>query len=313
MIDYSTAFVFAALVTYVIALICFAIDISALGARLSPRRVRRAANIGLALSWLGAGLHAVGIVLRAVAAGRVPWANMYEFSLVFAFAAIAAFLFLQRRRDIRYLGVFVTFLAVVVLSVAVFTLFVPADGVQPALNSYWLAIHVSVAAFSTGLFSVAAAASVLQLIQHRQAVRATPEPQRALVGAGASTDSEGTAQSDQPVSFVSRLMSHIPSDTALERFSYRLNAVGFVGWTFTVVAGAIWAEHAWGRPWGWDPKETWSLVTWLIYACYLHVRATVGWKIDKFAWFVLVGFLSLMANFYIVNIFIPGLHSYSGL
>ena len=312
MIDYSTAFVLAALATYVIALLCFGIDISALGAGRSVRRVRRAANIGLALSWLGIGLHAVGIVLRAVAAGRVPWANMYEFSLAFSFAAMAAFLLLQRRRDIRYLGVFVTLLAVVVLCVAVFTLFVPADGVQPALDSYWLAIHVSVAAFSTGLFSVAAGASVLQLIQYRQSLRTASEPQRALVGAGSGTNAV-TSRSDQPTGFVGRVMGHVPSDIALERFSYRLNAVGFVGWTFTVIAGAVWAEHAWGRPWGWDPKETWSLVTWLIYACYLHVRATVGWRIDKFAWFVLLGFLSLMANFYIVNIFIPGLHSYSGL
>jgi cytochrome c-type biogenesis protein CcsB len=108
-------------------------------------------------------------------------------------------------------------------------------------------------------------------------------------------------------------MAQLPGAESLERFAYRLNAVAFVGWTLTVVAGAIWAEAAWGRPWGWDPKETWSLVIWLIYAAYLHVRATVGWSINRFAWFALIGFVALLANFYIVNVFIPGNHSYSGL
>jgi cytochrome c-type biogenesis protein CcsB len=318
--ELSTVFVLGALAVYVVALVCFAVDISALGGHAPKRTVRRAANIGLALSWLGLVLQGVGLVLRGLSAGRVPWANMYEFSLTFTFAAMATFLLIQRKRDIRYLGVFVTFVVVSVLFFAFWQLYVEADGVQPILDSYWLAIHVSVAATSTGLFSVAAGGSVLQLVQHHQTAKAeTREP--ALVGSGASAEAmadAGSASSTAkprsgPATFTGRLMAQLPDEQTLERFAYRLNAVAFVGWTLTVVAGAIWAEAAWGRPWGWDPKETWSLVIWLIYAAYLHVRATVGWAINRFAWFALVGFVALLANFYVVNIFFAGKHSYSGL
>lgn len=314
MTDYSTALVLGAVVCYLIAMLSFAVDISGLGRNAPQRAVRRAANIGLALSWLGVGLHAVGLVLRGIAAGRVPWANMYEFSLTFALVAMLGFLLINRKRDIRYLGVFVSFLAVAVLFVAFWHLFVEADGVAPILDSYWLVVHVSVAAGSTGVFSIAAASSALQLIQHRQERRAAAPKQPARVAAGSGGDViEDAPVSTPPTTFVGRVMAHVPEAESLERFAYRLNAVAFVGWTLTLVAGAIWAEAAWGRPWGWDPKETWTLVIWLIYAAYLHVRATVGWTINRFAWFGLVGFVALLANFYVVNIFFPGNHSYSGL
>lgn len=334
--SYSTVFVLSALVTYVLALACFAVDISALGGHAPRRTVRRAANIGIALSWLGLTLQLVGIVLRTLAAGRVPWANMYEFSLVFSFVAMATFLIVQRWRDLRYLGVFVSFVVVSTLIVAFWQLHVEADAVQPILDSYWLAVHVSIAAASTGLFSVAAGVSVLQLVKHHRSRRRAEVREPTLVGADGGTvgtvdvepaeevreleqadsgdvadaSAEGTAP---PRGFVARFASHLPAEETLERFAYRLNAVAFVGWTLTLVAGAIWAEAAWGRPWGWDPKETWTLVIWLIYAAYLHVRATVGWTINRFAWFAIVGFLALLANFYVVNIFFPGNHSYSGL
>ena len=316
MSDVSTALVLGAVVVYLVALASFAVDISGLGRRAPQRTVRKAANIGLALSWLAVGLHATGLVLRGLAAGRVPWANMYEFSLTFALVTVLGFLLIQRKRDIRYLGVFVTFLAVAVLYVAFWHLFVEADGVQPILDSYWLVIHVSVAAASTGVFSIAAAASLLQLVQHRQSRHAPAVQQPVRVGAAGGAG-DAALESDvipaPPSSFVGRVMAQLPAAESLERFAYRLNAVAFVGWTLTVVAGAIWAEAAWGRPWGWDPKETWSLVIWLIYAAYLHVRATVGWSINRFAWFALIGFAALMANFYIVNVYFPGNHSYSGL
>src|SRR5690606_37737262 len=166
--EISTVLVLGSLVAYTVALISFAVDISALGGHAPHRTVRRAANIAVAVSWLGFGMHAVGLVLRGLAAGRVPWANMYEFSLTFGIVAMGTFLVINRVRDIRYLGVFVSFIVVCVLTVAFWQLYVEADGVQPILDSYWLGIHVSVAAASTGLFSVAAAASALQLLQHRQ-------------------------------------------------------------------------------------------------------------------------------------------------
>lgn len=320
--DLSTVFVLSSVVTYLVALIFFAVDVSALGGHAPKRTVRKAANIAVALSWLGVGLQAVGLALRGIAAGRVPWANMYEFSLTFSFVAVLAFLLINRKRDIRYLGVFATFLAVAVLYVAFWQLYVEADGVQPILDSYWLVIHVSIAAASTGVFSIAAAASLLQLVQHRQSRRRVAAEERVLVASGGGAEAPvsqpagaagGSSGSAAPSTFVGRLMAQLPDAESLERFAYRLNAVAFVGWTLTVVAGAIWAEAAWGRPWGWDPKETWSLVIWLIYAAYLHVRATVGWTINRFAWFGLIGFVALLANFYVVNIFFPGNHSYSGL
>lgn len=326
--DFSTILVLGALATYTIALVCYAVDISALGGHAPNRKVRKAANIAVALSWLGLAMHATGLVLRGIAAGRVPWANMYEFSVTFALVAMATFLIINRTRDIRYLGVIVTFVAVCVLIVAFWQLYVEADGVQPILDSYWIAIHVSVAAGSTGLFSIGAAASAVQLLQHRQQRRMASAPaEPALVAAGSAGSGDvdtqveiadaGTGASDArgkpPSTFMGRVLSQLPGPESLERFAYRVNAVAFVGWTLTVVAGAIWAEAAWGRPWGWDPKETWSLVIWLIYAAYLHVRATVGWTINRFAWFALAGFVALMANFYVVNIFFTGRHSYSGL
>jgi cytochrome c-type biogenesis protein CcsB len=336
MAELSTWLVFGAVAAYVIAMASFAVDLS--GRSASARGRRRAAAIGLSTATAGLVLHAAALVMRAVEAGRVPWANMYEFTLTFTFVAVALFLGIQRVRDVRYLGVFVTFLAVAALMLAMLTLYVAPDGVQPALDSYWLVIHVSVAAASTGLFSVSAVASVLQLVRHRYPARvAAAAPALATAGAGSSTldvlpeedtgTSDGTAADldgaragagtttgrPLPGGPLGRLLSQLPEEGTLERFAYRINAVAFVGWTFTLVAGAIWAEHAWGRPWGWDPKETWSLVIFLIYAAYLHVRATVGWASHKFAYFALVGFIALLANFYIVNIFFSGKHSYAGV
>ncbi|MFV0425579.1 MAG: c-type cytochrome biogenesis protein CcsB [Beutenbergiaceae bacterium] len=328
MAEMSDLLVLGALAAYLSALVFFAVDLSALGGRAGAPKVRRSGNIAVTLSWLGLSLHGVALVTRGIAAARVPWANMYEFTLTFTLVAVAVFLLVQRRRDVRYLGVIVMAVAVAALALALFTLYVPADGVQPALDSVWLVIHVSIAAASTGLFTVAAAAAVLQLLQHRRAGRA-PATVPALVGATVdeSAPAEGPSDADSsaavpasedgskaaPSTFLGRMLAQLPNAEKVERFTYRLNAVGFVGWTFTVLAGAVWAEQAWGRPWGWDPKETWSLVIWLIYAAYLHMRATVGWTINRFAWFTLLGFLALMANFYIVNIFFSGNHSYSGL
>ncbi|WP_435601779.1 cytochrome c biogenesis protein CcsA, partial [Streptomyces sp. YPW6] len=104
-----------------------------------------------------------------------------------------------------------------------------------------------------------------------------------------------------------------PPPPSLDRFAYRVNAVIFPLWTFTIIAGAIWAEAAWGRYWGWDPKETWSFITWVAYACYLHARATAGWKGRKAAYLALIGFACFIFNYYGVNMFINGLHSYAGV
>ncbi|QOR72821.1 c-type cytochrome biogenesis protein CcsB [Ruania alkalisoli] len=303
---------------YVVAMVAFAVDVSALGTGASKDRRRRAAGIGMATTWLAVAVLLVAILLRAFAAGRVPWANMYEFTLMFTFFLTAIFLAVQQRRDIRYVGVGIALLSFLALFLAVAVLFVAADGVQPALDSYWLVIHVSVATLATGLFGVSALVSILQLVKGRGDGGSAATSTAAQESDGGSpVPGEGggvaTATTATTVTRFSRVLEALPASDGLERIAYRLNAVGFVAWTFTLVAGAIWAEHAWGRPWGWDPKETWTFVIWVIYAAYLHARVTTGWAANKFAHFALVGFMALLANFYIVNIFFNGRHSYSGL
>ena len=330
----STLGVYGAMACYVVAMVAFAVDVSALGAGAKPGRRRKAAGIGMSVTHLAVVVHLAAIVLRALAAGRVPWANMYEFTLMFTFFLVATFLGIQRRKDVRYLGVAVAMLAFLALFLATSVLYVEADGVQPALRSYWLVIHVSVATLATGLFGLSALVSVVQLLQGRRESRAADQPDPAIVpGTGTAADDGGaspggagapaeggrpgggvaTAPARTKTTVLTRVLEPLPSAADLERLAYRLNAVAFVAWTFVLVAGAIWAEHAWGRPWGWDPKETWSFVIWVIYAAYLHARVTTGWAAQKFAYFALVGFMALLANFYVVNIFFNSRHSYSGL
>lgn len=324
----STLLVYGAMACYTIAMVSFAADLSSFGRGADPNRKRRAVGIAMSITWLGFGCHLLAVVLRGVASGRVPWANMYEFSLVFTMLMVGIFLAVNQRKDIRYLGTPVVLMTFATLSVALLVLYTPADGVQPALQSYWMVIHVSVATLSTSLFGIATAASVLHVMRLRD------ERSRELAPAlvphaqstpGGPTDRDEFASSydyghDEQTptgsrdSFWSRLMDATPPSAAIETFAYRFNAVGFVAWTFVLITGSIWAEHAWGRAWGWDPKETWSFVVWVLYAAYLHVRLTTGWAPQKYSYISIAGFLTLLANFYIVNIFINSMHSsYSGI
>ena len=254
------------------------------------RRNGRAVGIAMATATLGLGLHVAGTVLRGLAAERVPWANMYEFALVGSLVAVATFLVLCRWRDVRFLGTIVLGLSVVALGLALSVFYVGAEGVQPALQSYWLVIHVSIATIATGLLTVSFAASTLQLLKDSR-----------------------DAGSPRLAGRRWRPLDVLPTTRELEALSFRITAVGFVLWTFTVMAGAIWAEHAWGRYWGWDPKEVWSFVVWVVYAAYLHARTTRGWSGRRAAWFVLVGYATVLFNFTGVNLFFDGLHAYSGL
>lgn len=223
---------------------------------------------------------------RGLAAGRVPWANMYEFTLVGILVASFVFLGIQRTRDVRYVGTFVAGAGVVGLFLALTVLYVDAEPVQPILENYWLVIHVAVATAGMGVFGVGAVFSGLQIAKDR---------------AVTSGKEQG------------RVLSSLPAADVMDRLAYRINAVGFVLWTFTLISGAIWAEHAWSRYWGWDPKEVVSLIIWVIYAAYLHARATRGWEGRKASWFSIIGFIATLVNFYGVNLFVNSLHSYSGL
>lgn len=254
----------------------------------SRRSGAKAAGIARSTTLVGAVLHLIGLVARGIDAGHVPWSNMYEYTISGSFFAVAAFLIIQRRRDIAFLGAGVTGIATVALGLAMTVLYKDADTLPPALQSYWLVIHVSIAVLVTGILTVSFLASALQLMRD-------------------SRDS-GTRWTGARL----RFLDAIPTAANLEALSFRLNAVGFVLWTFTVMAGAIWAEHAWGRYWGWDPKEVWSFVIWVLYAAYLHARTTQGWAGRRSAWLAIAGYGALIANFTVVNLFFQGLHTYAG-
>ncbi len=237
---------------------------------------------------IGFALHAAGVLFRGLAAHRVPWANMYEFSCAASLAmAFAYVVLLTTRRKVRWLGLPVTFIVLLTLGLAYTVLYTDAEELVPALHSYWLYIHVTAAVLSTGAFGVATVATVLYLLK--------------------------SSSEDGKLPRLSGAMERVPSSGTLDRTAYRVIAFIFPLWTFAVIAGAIWAEKAWGRYWGWDPKETWSFIVWVIYAAYLHARATHGWKGRAAAWIALAAFLCVMFNYFGVNTLLAGKHSYAGL
>jgi cytochrome c-type biogenesis protein CcsB len=264
------------------------------GGRSTRSRADRIGRFAVVLTVLGAAIHLCSIALRGVAVDRVPWGNMYEFSAVVGLIAVIAFLLsLWRSPQIRYLGLFVMLPVILVMFLAGTVLYAKAEPLVPALQSYWLAIHVSAAASAEGILLTSAVITVLFLIRQRyDALSAEP-----------------TRRIRFPVSLGARL----PSPASLDKVAYRTVAFAFPIYTFGVIAGAIWAEAAWGRYWGWDPKETWAFIAWVVYAAYLHARATAGWKGRAAAWINLAGFGAMTFNFFVVNIVISGLHSYAGL
>ena len=253
---------------------------------------RRQGNVAMALTWLSMLFVGAGLMFRGMSAQRLPWGNMYEFSLAAAFSVLLAYCALSLRRDLRWLGLFIVLPVLLDVGLAITVLYTESAPLVPALQSYWLAIHVTAAIVCMGSFTVGAALSGLYLV-------AAAEEQRALDGAGPGR--------------VAQLARRLPTADALDLMAYRIHAFMFPLWTFAVIAGAIWAEAAWGRYWGWDPKETWAFITWVVYAAYLHARATVGWRGRKAAYLALLGFGAIMFNYFIVNMYVSGLHSYSGL
>lgn len=251
------------------------------------RRARFATTVLIA----GFGLHLLADVARGVAAGRVPWANMWEFSLTGTLVIVGVYLAVQARADIRFLGTFITGLVLVLLGIAVTRYYVAVVPLVPALQSYWLLLHVIVAILATGFFAIGFALSALHLLHRlRSRVAASGRAARALA-----------------------VLDTLPARGHLDALAARTNVVGFILWTFTLIAGAIWAREAWGRYWGWDTKEVWTFIVWVLYAGYLHARATRGWSGDRAAWLAVIGFSAVMFNFGIVNVFFKGLHAYSGL
>ena len=251
---------------------------------------RVVARVAVALTVVAALVQGFAVLFRGLAAGRVPWGNMYEFCTTGSFVVAVVFLLVLTRRDLRFLGTFVIGLVLVMVVAASVSFWTPVGHLVPALQSYWLIIHVSIAVMSSAFFTITFAMSVLQLIQGRREV---------AIAVG--------KKDKAPV------MRLVPNALSLENLAYRINGIAFVGWTLTLMFGAIWAEKAWGRFWGWDTKEVWTFVIWVVYAGYLHARATKGWTGTRAAWLSIVGYLCVVFNFTIVNMYFSGLHSYAGV
>ncbi|SNT56839.1 cytochrome c-type biogenesis protein CcsB [Asanoa hainanensis] len=237
-----------------------------------------------------AGVAQIGsLIFRGVAGHRLPWGNMYEYVLAAtSVAAVAWIVVMVRRPTLRHLGLYVALTQVVLLGVAALLLYVPVGPLVPALDSYWLAIHVTAVAISSGVFLIGFVPAGLFLLR-----------------AGYDKGKHG---------FPFSLGEKLPAAAVLERLSFRLHAFAFPIWTFgALIAGPIWAESAWGRYWGWDPKEVWAFISWIVYAGYLHARATPSVKQTTATWIAVLGFLTMLMNLFGVNIFFTGLHSYGGL
>ncbi len=281
-------------------------------------------QVSRAVAVVGIGANLVSIVARGLAADRVPWGNMYEYSSLLALlVVVGALVIVEGVYKVRSLTGFALMFSVLTMAVAVSFLYVGPGPLVPALNSYWIKIHVQAAIWGSSLFALGGIATIAYLIVDRAEQRKvasrgsqTPPP---IMGGSIDLDAAGSHPAHAPADLVPDTAEDVrpskrrlvPSAAGLDRLAYRIIALAFPIWTFAVIAGAIWAQEAWGRYWGWDPKETWSFITWVVFAGYLHARATSGWKGRRAAVIALVGFVSLLVTYYAVNLWIVGLHSYA--
>ena len=286
----SNNLVYSSLAVFAIVFLLHAIETafavkSGEGRNLDRQRTEKIARNATGLMVLADLLLFAGLVARGLSASRFPLANMYEFSITGAFIFVTAYLIALRKHDLRWLGLVVSLAALLTLGTSTTLLYVESAPLVPALKSPWLLIHVLAAIISGGIFllanSIAGAYLILEKIERGK-------------GRGPWA-------------------SRLPSLDTLDQLTYRLIALVFPIWTFSIIAGAIWAEAAWGRYWGWDPKETWAFITWVAYAAYLHARVTAGWKGKKAAWLCLIAGSTFLFNYVYVNIWGTGKHTYSGL
>ncbi|WP_033339277.1 c-type cytochrome biogenesis protein CcsB [Catenuloplanes japonicus] len=253
----------------------------------NPWRSVLIGRAAVALTGLAAAAHIGTLITRGIAAERVPWGNMYEFILSATFIGIAAWLVvLVRWPNLRHLGLFVALFQVLLLGVAGMVAYTPVGPLVPALDSAWFIVHIAAVSTSSGIFLLGAVPAVLYLMR-----------------AGYEKGKR---------SFPYTLAKNVPAAAALERLTFRLHAFAFPIWTFgALIAGPIWAEASWGRYWGWDPKEVWAFISWIVYAGYLHARATPSVKRNVATWIAIIGFLTMLMNLFGVNLFFGGLHSYA--
>jgi len=255
------------------------------GEREDGTRAELFGRLGYLLTIIAVAAHLVALVGRGMAADphRVPWGNMYEFTLSGTFVVAAAYVVLHRRFGLQWMAPLVVTFVLVCLMVAVLWLYEPVAQLTEALNSYWLVIHVVSAILATGAFTLGGITSAVYLVKARAGSRETG------------------------------WLSRVPSLDVLDRVAYRIHSFGFPVWTFAVlITGPIWAHQAWSSYWNWDPKEVWAFITWVVYAGYLHARATAGWRGRNAAILALVGLATLWFNFIGINYFSStSQHSYA--
>ena len=290
---WSLLCIWTAIAIYVSAFLCYGLDLAQRAGAPAPgvRARSLSARIGTSLTVLGFVCHLAGTLLRGLGGGRVPWSNLYEFAMTGTLLIVLVYLVSLSRIDLRFLGTFLTGLVVVLLGLATAGFYVEVGPLAEPLKSAWLVIHVLVASLATAMFAIAASVSVVQILQARR-------------------EAVAPIASDGPMA---RALRTVPASGKLEALAYRCITYGFVLWTFTLIAGAIWAQSAWTRYWGFDVKETWTFIIWVVYAGYIHARSTRGWRGTRSSWLSIVGFTAVLFNFTVVNVFFKGLHAYSGI
>lgn len=290
----SNNFIYSAMAIFALAFLAHAIEVAwsvktpeltVKKTKLDFSKTERVGRLGSAFMLIATLLLLAGVIFRGISANRVPWGNMYEFSITGALSFSLAYLFALVKYKMRWLALPASIAMLITLGTAVTLLYRPSAPLVPALKSTWLVIHVSAAIISGGVFLLANFIAGTYLILDRY-------------------EQKGA----RPI-----WMQKLPSLASLDNFSYRLIALVFPLWTFSVIAGAIWAEAAWGRYWGWDPKETWAFITWVAYAAYLHARVTIGWRGRKAAWLCLLAGSTFLFNYVYINVWGTGKHTYSGL
>jgi cytochrome c-type biogenesis protein CcsB len=290
----SNNFIYSAMAIFALAFLAHAIEVAwsvktpeltVKKTKLDFSKTERVGRLGSSFMLIATLLLLAGVIFRGISANRVPWGNMYEFSITGALSFSLAYLFALVKYKMRWLALPASIAMLITLGTAVTLLYRPSAPLVPALKSTWLVIHVSAAIISGGVFLLANFIAGTYLILDRY-------------------EQKGA----RPI-----WMQKLPSLESLDNFSYRLIALVFPLWTFSVIAGAIWAEAAWGRYWGWDPKETWAFITWVAYAAYLHARVTIGWRGRKAAWLCLLAGSTFLFNYVYINVWGTGKHTYSGL
>nr|WP_081602488.1 c-type cytochrome biogenesis protein CcsB [Corynebacterium callunae] len=262
------------------------IDEETLAAR--EESARRLANMTQSLMWLGVLVHLASVVMRALSASRFPFGNLYEYILMVTLFAMLAATFVLQRPQFRVMWPWVITPMLALLFYGGTELYADSAPVVPALQSFWFPIHVSTVSVGASIGIVSGIASLLYLLRMWQP--------------------KGNEKG-----FFGAVAKPLPSAKALDNLAYKSAIWTVPIFGLGVILGAIWAEAAWGRFWGWDPKETVAFITWILYAGYLHARATAGWRDTKAAWINILALATMIFNLFFINMVVSGLHSYAGL